>query len=83
MVLAGNKAKRLSSVNHITKTIHHHHHHHHPKNLIFKIKLQFVGYIYYKSDGLLHDDVRAVSSAQIAILQRTLSARKLKQKKKR
>ena len=29
MVLAGNKAKRLLSVNHITKTIHHHHHHHH------------------------------------------------------
>ena len=29
MVLAGNKAKCLFSVNHITKTIHHHHHHHH------------------------------------------------------
>ena len=29
MVLAGNKAKRLSSVNHTTKTNHHHHHHHH------------------------------------------------------
>ena len=28
MVLAGNKAKDLSLVNHITKTIHHHHHHH-------------------------------------------------------
>ena len=28
MVPAGNKAKRLSSVNHTTKTIHHHHHHH-------------------------------------------------------
>ena len=27
MVPAGNKAKRLSSVNHTTKTIHHHHHH--------------------------------------------------------
>ena len=27
MVLAGNKAKRLLSVNHITKTIHHHHNH--------------------------------------------------------
>ena len=26
MVLAGNEAKRLSSVNHTTKTIHHHHH---------------------------------------------------------
>ena len=26
MVLAGNKAKRLSSVNYTTKTIHHHHH---------------------------------------------------------
>ena len=33
MVLAGNKAKRLSSVNHTTKTIHHHHHHHHPQCL--------------------------------------------------
>ena len=29
MVPAGNKAKRLSSVNHTTKTILHHHHHHH------------------------------------------------------
>ena len=29
MVPAGNKAKRLSSVNHTTKTIHHHLHHHH------------------------------------------------------
>ena len=28
MVPAGNKAKRLLSVNHTTKTIHHHHHHH-------------------------------------------------------
>ena len=28
MVPAGNKAKRLSSVKHTTKTIHHHHHHH-------------------------------------------------------
>ena len=28
MVPAANKAKRLSSVNHTTKTIHHHHHHH-------------------------------------------------------
>ena len=27
MVPAGNKAKRLSSVNYTTKTIHHHHHH--------------------------------------------------------
>ena len=26
MVPAGNKAKRLSSVSHTTKTIHHHHH---------------------------------------------------------
>ena len=33
MVPAGNKAKRLSSVNHITKTIHHHHHHHHHHNI--------------------------------------------------
>ena len=29
MVLAEDKAKRLSSVNHTTKTIHHHHHHYH------------------------------------------------------
>ena len=29
MVPAGNKAKRLSLVNHTTKTIHHHHHDHH------------------------------------------------------
>ena len=29
MVPAGNKAKRLSSANHTTETIHHHHHHHH------------------------------------------------------
>ena len=29
MIPTGNKDKRCSSVNHITKTIHHHHHHHH------------------------------------------------------
>ena len=29
MVPVGNKAKRPSSVNHTTETIHHHHHHHH------------------------------------------------------
>ena len=29
MVPAGNKAKRLLSVNHTTKTNHHHYHHHH------------------------------------------------------
>ena len=28
MVPAGNKARRLSSANHTTKTIYHHHHHH-------------------------------------------------------
>ena len=28
MVLAGDKTKRLSSVNHSAKTIHHHDHHH-------------------------------------------------------
>ena len=38
MVPAGNKAKRLSSVNHTTKTIHHHHHHHHHHQLWVKIK---------------------------------------------
>ena len=31
IVPAGNKAKRLSSVNHTTETIHHHHHHHYLK----------------------------------------------------
>ena len=31
MVRAGNKAKRLSSVDHTTKTIHHLHHHHQSK----------------------------------------------------
>ena len=29
MAPAGNMAKRLSSVNYTTKTIHHHHYHHH------------------------------------------------------
>ena len=33
MVPAGNKAKRLSSVKHTTKTTHHHHYHHHHKCL--------------------------------------------------
>ena len=28
MVPAGNKAERLSLVNHTTEAIHHHHHHH-------------------------------------------------------
>ena len=34
MVPAGNKAERLSSVNHTTKTIHRHHHHHHHHQVI-------------------------------------------------
>ena len=34
MVLAGNKAKHLSSVNHTTKTIHYHHHNHHLSNKV-------------------------------------------------
>ena len=33
MAPAGNKTKRLSSVNHTTKTIHHHYHHHHHHQL--------------------------------------------------
>ena len=35
-----------------------------------------------KSDGLSHDELRALSSAQIAILHRTSSGRKLKYEKK-
>ena len=34
MVPAGNKAKRLSSVNHTTKTIHHHHDHQSKKEFV-------------------------------------------------
>ena len=37
VVPAGNKDKRLSSVNHTTKTIHHLHHHHHPQFKIPKL----------------------------------------------
>ena len=36
MVLAGNKAKHLLSVNHTTKSIHHHHHHHHHHHIFTK-----------------------------------------------
>ena len=42
MIPAGNKAKRLSSVNHTTKTIHHHHHHHHHHQVGLKLKLQIM-----------------------------------------
>ena len=35
MVLAGNKAKQLSSVNHTTKIIYHHHHRHHEESEYF------------------------------------------------
>ena len=43
-VPAANKAKRLSSVNHTTKTIvhhhyHHHHHHHHHQKANYNIKI--------------------------------------------
>ena len=38
MVPAGNKAKRLSSVNHTTITIHHHHHHPSMRIYVNKIK---------------------------------------------
>ena len=43
MVPAGNKAKRLLSVNHTTKTIHyhHHHHHHHHVKLVSNISNMF------------------------------------------
>ena len=34
MIPAGNKAKRLSSANHITKKIHHYHYHHHVDKLV-------------------------------------------------
>ena len=57
------------------------------KKLIFKTKLQFLNYkistCCNKSDGLSHDELKAVSSAQIVILRRTLSGRQLKKKKKR
>ena len=37
MALARNKAERLLSVNHTTKTIHHHHHHdHHYHHQVFR-----------------------------------------------
>ena len=39
VVATENKAKRLSSVNHTTKTIHHHHHHHHHHNHFFVLIL--------------------------------------------
>ena len=44
MVPTGNKAKRLSSVNHTTKKIHHHHHHHHLSIItIYKVVLHIKG----------------------------------------
>ena len=44
MVPAGNKAKHLSSVNHITKPIyhHHHHHHHHPSSSSVSIYRDYI-----------------------------------------
>ena len=50
IVLAGNKAKRLSSVNHTTKTIlhhHHHHHHHHHRPLIGQVIIEYILYSIY------------------------------------
>ena len=44
MVPAGNKAKRISSVNHTTKTIHHHHHHH---NIAKENKTEIFPNIFY------------------------------------
>ena len=50
---------------------------------IFKIKLQLIGVTSYistccdKSDGLSHDELRARSSAQIAIWHRTSSGKQL------
>ena len=50
MISAGNKAKRLSLVNHTTKTIHHHHHdrHHHVWYRFLKkiMPERFVGSLY-------------------------------------
>ena len=50
MVPAGNKAKRLSSVNHTTITIHHHHHYHQATGEINKIAQQRIDQI-VKSGG--------------------------------
>ena len=44
MVPAGNKAKRLSSVNNTTKTILHHHHHHHHHHIIIIIIIIIIIY---------------------------------------
>ena len=47
MVLAGNMAKRLSSVNHATKAIHHHHHHHHHHQKLYaQIDLEATGIVF-------------------------------------
>ena len=42
MVSAGNKAKRLSSVNHTTKTVHHHHHDHQSKKEFVRQYMQTI-----------------------------------------
>ena len=64
MISAGNKAKRLSSVNHTTKTIHHHHHHQEieienlVKGKIPKFNLQLYAFV---SDNLIQFPVSDLS----------------------
>ena len=54
MVLAGNKAKRLSSVNHTVKVhhLHHHHHYHHHHHHIVDTDLRIE--ILFKKNRLEH-----------------------------
>ena len=60
VVPAGNKAKRFSSVNHTTETIHHHHHYHHHHHITFRSKI--------KGKGLLSNAVFWLVSPFICLL---------------
>ena len=53
VVQTGNKIKRLSSVNHTTKTNYHHNHHHHHHNAIRNFKHRILDKILFLSEKKL------------------------------
>ena len=70
MVPAGIKAKRLSTVNHTSKTIyHHHHHHHHHHHYGWKHSLQIIKlFQIFCSELLLPETVVRRSSVEKVFL---------------
>ena len=60
MVLAGNKAKQLSLVNHTTNTIYHHHHHRHHEESEYFSNLSMCSFVFVSADFALVNSGRVL-----------------------